>query len=42
MGNLVVGFILGFVVATVGVGTFAQYVDRQVDQAKVIVKENVK
>jgi hypothetical protein len=42
MGNLIVGFIIGFCVATVGVSSFASYVDRHVDQAREIVKENVK
>ncbi len=42
MGNVVVGFILGFVVATVGVSNFASYVDVKAEQAKIVIKENVK
>jgi hypothetical protein len=42
MNNLVIGFILGFIVATVGLGTFAKYVDQKAETAKVIIKENVK
>lgn len=42
MTNLFFGFILGFIVATVGVSTFARYVDTKAEQAKEIIKENVK
>jgi len=42
MSNLFVGFILGFIVATVGVSTFAGYLDTKASQAKEIIKENVK
>jgi capsular polysaccharide biosynthesis protein len=42
MGNLIIGFVLGLVVATVGFSNLANYVDRQVDTAKEVIKENVK
>jgi capsular polysaccharide biosynthesis protein len=42
MGNLIIGFVLGLIVATVGVSNLATYVDRQVDTAKEVIKENVK
>ena len=37
-----VAFILGIVVATVGVSSLASFVDRQVENAKGYIKENVK
>lgn len=42
MLNLVIGFFLGIVVATVGFSGVATYLDKVVDETKVIVKENVK
>lgn len=40
--RFLVGFVLGFVVATVGLGNLANFADRQVDNAKSVVRENVK
>jgi|APGre2960657444_1045066.scaffolds.fasta_scaffold69409_2 hypothetical protein len=40
--QLLIGFILGLVIATVGFSNFANFADRQVDNAKFIIKENVK
>lgn len=42
MSNLVIGFILGFIVATVGFGSFANYLDQKADTARQVIKENVK
>lgn len=42
MTNLVIGFLLGLIVATVGFGGLASFADKQVNNAKVIIKENVK
>lgn len=42
MINLIIGFVLGLIVATVGFSGFASFVDNQVDSAKEIIKENVK
>lgn len=42
MTNLIVGFVMGIIVATVGFSNFANFADRQLDNAKVIIKENVK
>mgnify|MGYP003705472823 CR=1 FL=1 len=39
---VIIAFILGFIVATVGFTNLANFADRQVDNAKTIVKENVK
>lgn len=40
--NFLIGFILGFVVATVGFSNFANFADRQFESAKEVIKENVK
>jgi hypothetical protein len=40
--KIVMAFVLGFVVATVGLGNLASFADRQVDNAKSIVRDNVK
>jgi capsular polysaccharide biosynthesis protein len=40
--NLIIGFVLGLIVATVGFTGFASFVDGQVENAKEIIKENVK
>jgi capsular polysaccharide biosynthesis protein len=42
MTNLLIGFVLGLVVATVGFSGLANFADKQIDNAKVIIKENVK
>jgi hypothetical protein len=42
MINLVIGFILGLTVATVGFGGLTSFADKQLDNAKVIIQENVK
>lgn len=42
MTNLIIGFVLGVVVSTVGVSKFATFADRQLDNAKIVIKENVK
>jgi hypothetical protein len=39
--KLVIGFILGFVVATTGFSTFANFVDLQLNKAATAIKENV-
>jgi hypothetical protein len=40
--KIVIAFVLGFVVATVGLGNLANFADRQVDNAKSVVKDNVR
>jgi hypothetical protein len=40
--QLVIGFIMGVIVATVGFSNFANFADRQLDSAKIVIKENVK
>jgi hypothetical protein len=40
--NFLIGVIVGITVATVGVSGIASYLDKAVDQTKLIVKENVK
>jgi len=40
--QLIIGFILGIVVATVGFSGVANFADKQLDNARVIIKENVK
>ena len=35
-------FVMGLVVATVGFSGVASFADKQIDSAKVIIKENVK
>jgi hypothetical protein len=40
--QLVIGFIMGLIVATVGFSNFANFADRHIDNAKFIIKENVK
>jgi hypothetical protein len=42
MINLIIGFILGISVATVGVAGVTSFVDTQLDNVKVIIKDNVK
>lgn len=40
--QILIGFVLGFIVATVGLSNFTNFAERQLDTARVIVKENVK
>jgi hypothetical protein len=40
--KILIAFAIGFIVATVGVGNFANFLDRQADKAKVVIHENVK
>jgi hypothetical protein len=40
--KLLISFILGFVVATVGVGNLLSFTDYQVNQAKEVIIKNVK
>jgi hypothetical protein len=42
MSNFIIGFVMGLVVATVGFSNLASFADKQVNNAKVIIKENVK
>ena len=42
MINLVIGFVLGITVATVGFSGVASLADKQIDSAKEVIKENVK
>ena len=42
MMNFVIGVIVGVVISTVGVSGVASFVDKQLDTAKVAIKENVK
>ncbi len=42
MIKLLIGFFLGIVVATIGFSGLAQLADKQVENAKFIIKENVK
>ena len=42
MINVVIGFVLGLTVATVGFSGLANFADKQLDNAKVIIQENVK
>ncbi len=42
MIKLLIAFFLGMVVATVGFSGLAQFADKQVENAKFIIKENVK
>ena len=40
--QLLIGFILGFIVATVGVSNLTSFTDKQIENAREIVRENVK
>lgn len=40
--QFIIGLILGFIIATVGFSNFASFADRQVNNAKVVIQENVK
>jgi capsular polysaccharide biosynthesis protein len=42
MINLIIGFILGVTVATVGFSGVASFADKQIDSAKEAIRENVK
>lgn len=42
MSNFIIGFIVGLVVATAGFSGVASFVDRQIENAKIVIKENVK
>ena len=42
MINIIIGFVLGLTVATVGFSGLANFADKQLDNAKVIIQENVK
>jgi hypothetical protein len=40
--NFVIGFVLGFIIATAGVSNVANALDAVVNSSKEIIKENVK
>jgi hypothetical protein len=40
--HIIIAFVLGLVIATVGFSNFCNFADKQVDKAKVIIQENVK
>jgi len=40
--HVIISFILGFVIATVGFSTFASFVDNRIENTKEIIRENVK
>jgi hypothetical protein len=40
--KILIAFVFGFVVATVGLGNLASFADRQVDNAKSVVRDNVR
>ncbi len=42
MLNFIFGIFVGIAVATVGFSGIANYLDKAVDQTKVIIKDNVK
>lgn len=42
MTNFIVGTIFGIILATVGASGIAKFIDKGVDQTKVIIQENVK
>lgn len=42
MTNFIIGFVMGLVVATAGFSGVASFADKQIENAKVIIKENVK
>lgn len=42
MMNFVIGVVVGVVISTVGVSNVANFVDKQIDSAKVTLKDNVK
>jgi capsular polysaccharide biosynthesis protein len=40
--HVIIAFILGFVIATVGFTKFASFVDSRIENTKEIIRENVK
>ena len=42
MVNLIIGFVLGVIISTVGFSNFANFTDRQIESMKTLVEENVK
>lgn len=42
MIQLIVGFVLGFVVATVGVNSLLKFTDTTLQKTQTVIKENVK
>jgi|694.fasta_scaffold19111_22 hypothetical protein len=42
MLNLIFGIFIGIAVATVGFSGIASFLDKAVDQTKIVIKENVK
>jgi len=40
--HVIISFILGFVIATVGFTKFASFADHQIENTKMIIRENVK
>jgi len=42
MINLIIGFVLGVIISTVGFSNFANFTDRQIESVKTLAKENVK
>jgi hypothetical protein len=42
MTNFIIGFVVGIVIATAGFSGVANFADTQLENAKLIIKENVK
>ena len=42
MINLIIGFVLGIIVATVGFTNLASFADNKLNDVKLVIKENVK
>jgi hypothetical protein len=42
MTNFIIGFVIGIVIATAGFSGVANFADTQLENAKLIIKENVK
>jgi hypothetical protein len=40
--RVLIGFALGFIVATVGIGNLLSFTDRHLEEAKTVIIENVK
>ena len=42
MINIIIGFVIGLTVATVGFSGVAEFADKQINSTKEVLKENVK
>lgn len=42
MSRFIVGFVLGFIVSTVGIGSLFNFVDNTLQKSQTVLKENVK